>query len=390
MAMIPLSYSLRSLMVRKATTFATAFGIALVVFVFASVMMLGNGIKETLGASGREDTAIVMSKGAQAELGSTILQNQVGKIAQMAGVAQGENGPLAQAEMVVVITHPKVGTSGVANVTMRGMPDNWLKFRSEARIVAGREPKAGTREVVIGRAARGRFQGFDIGKSFAMVENQPFDVVGVFAAGGGSLESEVWGDLEVMRTMFDRPGLVSSVHVRLMTPGSLQAFKDGFKNDPQLREYEVERETKYYEKQANGLGQFISFLGYAIAVFFAVGAMIGAIITMYGAVATRQREIGTLRALGFSRISILLAFLFESLALSAIGGVIGVVAAMGMTTVKFSTMNFASWSEVVFRFIPNPGTFSSSIIFAMVMGLVGGLLPAIRAARMSPIKAMRG
>jgi len=390
MAMIPFRYNLRSLMVRKATTFATALGIGLVVFVFAAVKMLGTGIDRTLVASGRADTAIVLSKGAQAELGSSILQNQVDKIAHMAGVAMNGNEPIAQSEMVVVVTLPKKGTNGVANVTMRGMPKGWLKFRTEARIIAGKEPEPGTRQVVVGKALRGRFAGVQLDQSFAMVENQPFDVVGVFEAGGGSLESEIWGDLDVMRGIFDRPGLVSSVHARLMTPGSLQTFKDALQNETTTREYEVERETVYYEKQANGLGQFISIIGNIIAYFFAIGAMIGAIITMYGSVANRQKEIGTLRALGFSKLAILFAFVLEAMVLAFIGGVIGSLGALAMTMVKFSTMNFASWSEVVFRFVATPATLLWSVVFAVVLGLIGGLLPAIRAARMSPIKAMRG
>lgn len=389
--MIPVAYNVRSLAVRKATTAAAAAGLALVVFVFASVMMLSNGIQKTLGRSAQPDVALVIRKGSDAELASGIDDPQVGVVLAAPGVARGENGtPLGVGEIVAVILLEKIGTDGgVSNVQVRGMPDTGMAFRSTARIIAGRPAQPGTDEVVIGKAIRGRFKRLEIGQSFELRKNRPVKVVGVFEDGGSSYESEVWADLHVVRAAFGREGVVSSVRVKLESPPKYDVFEAAIEQNRQLG-FDVFRESEYYEKQSEGTRLFITALGVVIAVFFSVGAMIGATITMHASIANRQREIGTLRALGFSRASILASFLLESILLALFGGGLGAVASLAMGFVQFSTMNFASWSEIVFKFEPTPGILIQALVFATVMGVLGGFFPALRAARMSPIQAMRG
>lgn len=388
--MIPVAYNLRNLAVRKATTVATAAGLGLVVFVFSSVLMLANSIQRTLGSSGRPDVAIVLRKGSDAEIASGIEEQQVGLILSNADVAKRPDGkPDGVGEVSAVILLDKLGTEGVSNVQVRGVPDDVMAFRPSVKIIEGRPAQPGSEEVIVGRSIHGRFKGLAIGGTFEIRKNRPMKVVGVFADGGSSFESEVWGDVHTVRAAFGREGSVSSVRARLLGSSKLDGFKASIEQNPQLG-LEVLRESEYYEKQSEGMNMFIGALGISISLLFSIGAMIGAMITMYGSIANRQREIGTLRALGFSKLSILTSFLLESIFLALIGGGLGVLASLAMGLVRFSMVNFASFSEVVFTFEPTPGIMIGSLIAAMAMGLVGGFFPAIRAARMSPITAMRG
>jgi putative ABC transport system permease protein len=388
--MIPLQYNVRSLTVRKATTFATAGGIALVVFVLASSLMLSAGIKKTLAASGKPDNAIVLRMGSDAELGSVIEESSVPLILAAPGVKADEKGkPSGAAEIVVVGAMEKLGTDGVTNVSIRGVDDDAMRFRPEIHVVAGRPPKPGTDEAMVGARIRGRIRGVDLGQSFDIKKNRPVQVVGVFEAEGSAYESEIWVDRELLRQAYGREGVVSSVRVRLESPTKFDAFRAGVENDKRLGLMAV-REPAFYEKQSEGASIFVSALGTVVSVFFAVGAMIGAMITMYSAVANRQREIGTLRALGFSRTSVLVSFLLEAVVLSVVGGAIGAAASIAMGMVHLSMVNMSSWSEVVFSFDPNPKVLGIALLFACGMGLIGGLFPAIRAAQTSPLKAIRG
>jgi putative ABC transport system permease protein len=388
--MVPITYNIRSLVVRKTTTLAALFGIALVVFVFSAVNMLSLGIQKTLGSSGRSDNAVVLRKGSDAELTSSIEEPLVGLMRANDAVARSPSGDgLGVGEIVVVATLDKTGTSGVSNVLIRGVPENVYEFRPEVTMVAGRKARPGTDEVVVGKSISGRFQGVDLGKTFELKKNRPVTVVGVFTAAGSSFESEVWGDLDTIRNAFGRQGLVSAVRVRLTSATRLDAFKLAVESDKRLG-LAVEREDVYYEKQSSMMAGFFMALGIAIAVFCSFGAMIGAAITMYAQVANRTREVGTLRALGFSRRSILSSFMLESLFLALAGGLIGALASMLMGFVKFSTVNWASWSEVVFSFEARPSIILGSLVFAAFLGAVGGFLPALRAARVSPVEAMRG
>lgn len=387
--MVPLSYNVRSLFVRRTTTIATAIGIGLVVFVLAASMMLYNGIRNTLVASGSASKAFVLRKGADAELSSSIDEQTARLVMDSPGVKQAASGPLAVGELVTVIAQEKVGAEGqVSNVQVRGVPANVFAFRPEVTIVEGRPAKPGTDEVIIGQRIRDRFEGVKLGGSFELKKNRPVTVVGVFEAGGSAFESEIWADIETVRTSFGRQNLVSSVTVQLESPTAFDAFQAHVQSDKRLG-LEVMRESRYYEKQTEMTGKFILGMGIIIAVFFSIGAMIGAMITMYGAVAQRRREIGTLRALGFSRLALMFSFLFEAVVLALIGGVIGIVAAIPVSLAELSMMNFATWSEIVFSFDLSPGVIITALIFGCGMGILGGFFPAIRAARVSPVEAMR-
>lgn len=387
--MIPLKYNLRSLAVRRTTTAATAFGIALVVFVLSSSLMLSAGVKKTLGNSGRADVAIVLRKGSDAELGSGVEEPQVGLIKSMPGVKKDGDKPIGVGEVVVVLALEKLGADGVANVQVRGTTDAALKLRPAVTIVDGRMPTPGSDEAMVGARIRGRFRGLEIGQRLELKKNRYVKVVGVFTDAGSSHESEVWTDLDMLRSTFGREGSVSSVRVLLESEGAFDGFQTAVEQDKRLG-LMATRETKYYEKQSEGTALFISVLGSVIAFFFSLGAMIGAMNTMYASIANRQREIGTLRALGFSRTAILTSFLIEGIVLSALGGLVGAVASLGMGAVKFSMMNFASWSEMVFSFEPTPQVMGTALGAALMMGFVGGLLPAVKAAGVSPLAAMRG
>jgi putative ABC transport system permease protein len=388
--MIPLRYNVRSLTVRKATTIATALGIALVVFVLSSSLMLSAGIKKTLGASGKPDAAVVLRMGSDAELGSVVDESSVSLILAAPGVKLDENGkPMGAPEVVVVAAMPKIGADGVTNVTIRGAPDGPGRMRPEVKVIEGRAPKEGADEVMIGNRIRGRIEGLDLDKTFELKKNRTAHVVGIFDSGGSSYDSEIWGDLDLVRQAYHREGVVSSVRVQLDSPLKFDAFRAGVENDKRLGLQAV-RESTFYANQSENLSTFVSVLGGAVSVFFAAGALIGGMITMYGAVASRQREIGTLRALGFSRTSVLTSFLIEAVVLSLVGGAFGAAASLLMGFVHFSMVNMASWSEMVFSFDPTPQIIAFALVFACGMGLVGGLFPAVRAARTSPLKAIRG
>jgi putative ABC transport system permease protein len=387
---IPLSYNIRSLAVRKTTTIASALGIALVVFVLASSQMLARGIKKTMGSSGSADKAFVMRKGADAELSSAIDVAQIGIVLAAPGVKRGANGePLGTGEVLLVIALEKPGTGGqVSNVQLRGVTDNVMQVRPEVKLVAGRPAKPGTDEVIVGSRLRGQFKGLDLGQSFEIKKNRMVEVVGVFDANGSSFESEIWADANTARTAFGREGLVQSITATLEDPSKLETFKAAIESDKQLN-MQVMPEIEYFEKQSEGTAQLVNVLGGAIVFFFSLGAMVGAMITMYGAVANRRREVGTLRALGFSRPAILLSFLTEALLLALFGGTLGALASLAMGFVKLRMMNMNTWSEVVFSFDPAPSVILVSILGGGLMGILGGMLPAVRAARTSPVAAMR-
>lgn len=388
--LIPLSYNLRSLFVRKTTTIATALGIGLVVFVLSSSLMLGQGIRNTLVSNGSETRAIVLRKGSDTELASGIDAANIGLILAAPGVKRDADGqPLGTPDVVVVASLDKVGGEGyVSNILIRGVLPAAFKVRPEVRIVEGRPAQPGTDEVIVGKGIAGRFKGTGLGQSFELKKNRPVTVVGVFESARSSFESEVWADIETVRNSFGRGSSSSSVTVQLESPTAYDGFAAYVANDKQLG-LEPFRETTYYDKQSEGTSLFIIVLGSIIAFFFSVGAMIGAMITMYGTVAQRAREVGTLRALGFSQGAVLLSFLVESSALALLGGLLGGLASLGMSAVRFSMMNFATWQEISFSFDPSLGIVLGSVVAGGVMGILGGFFPAVRAARLSPIEAMR-
>jgi putative ABC transport system permease protein len=385
--MVPVRYNVRSLIVRKLTTIAASTGIALVVFVFAAALMLNAGIQRAMVSGGRPDTVIVLRKGSDAELSSGI-SNEFKKLGDRPEVAQ-VGGVGAIGEIVIVVTAELAdGSGGISNVLVRGTSPEGMAFRPELKIVSGRAPKPGTNEVIVGKAISGRFQGIGPGQRFELRRNRPLEVVGEFTAGGSSYESEVWGDLDVIRKYLGRESVVSSVRVRLTDPSKFEAFRMSVEGD---KDFSVKalRERDYYEQQSEGLSKFITLAGVALAILFSIAAMLGAAITMNSAVANRTKEIGTLRALGFSRRSILGSFVLESIFLAVAGGAVGLVFVMLLSLVKFPVMNWQTFSEIIIRFQATPGIIIYSLSFAVIMGFLGGLVPAIRAAYVSPVEAMR-
>ncbi len=389
--MIPLMYNVRNLRARKTTTAAAALGLALVVFVFATARMLANGIHHAMHQASDPNVAIVLRKGASAEMESGIEVAKIAIIGTEPGVAAFSNGhQQAIGELVAVVLLDKIGTDGgFANVSIRGISDDSLAFRPTAKIIAGHAATPGTDEVIIGRAIRGRFKGVDLDGTFEMRKNRPMHVVGVFEDNGSIYESEIWADVDRVRANFGRGSIVSSVRVRLDSPAKFDGFAAALDANRQL-DVAAMREEAFLLKTSQGTAIFLSAMGFAIAFFFSVGAMIGAMITMHATIAQRQREIGTLRALGFTRFQILTSFLFESIFLSLLGGALGAAAAMLMSLQEFSTMNWATFSEIVFKFEPSVGIMVSALVAAAVMGILGGFWPAVRAARINPVQAMRG
>jgi putative ABC transport system permease protein len=383
---VPFQYNVRSLLVRRVTTLATALGIALVVSVFAGALMLGD-ISRVLAAAGRPDTMIVLRKGSDAELSSAIGNDYLGLFRGPAQVSQS-GGVIGEIVVVVIADH--IDGSGSSNVLVRGTPAEGIAFRPEVKIIRGRAPRPGTNEVMVGSGIAGRFQGLANGQSLDLRRNRPLSVVGVFTAGGAPYESEVWGDLDYVRNALGRQAVVSSARVRLTSPADFDAYRQAIETDKRFS-MKVMRESDYNEKQSQATASFLRTMGIIIAVLFSIAAMLGAAITMNGAVAHRTREIGTLRALGFSRRSLLTAFLLEAILLAAIGGVIGSVLVLLLSAfVTIPVINFQTFSEIVISFHASPAVFAKALIFSGVMGLIGGLVPAIRASRVSPIEAMRG
>ena len=387
MSAIPLSYIARNLWARKLTTVLTAGGMALVVYVFATVLMLAAGLKETLVATGEPDNVIVIRRGSQTEVQSGIDRPSAAIVETYPEIATGEDGrKLISKEPVVLINLPKRETGKPSNVVIRGATPIGLALRPQVRIVEGRMFRPGTSEIVAGRAIAQGFRGAAIGETLRFAQRD-WTVVGVFDAGRTGFNSEIWGDAEQLLQSFRRVSF-SALVFRLSDPASLDAVKRNIESDPRLQ-IEAKPEQQFYADQSEQLAKFISYLGTTISIIFSIGAIIGAMITMYASVASRTSEIGTLRALGFSRMSILVAFLLEALLLGLVGGVIGLSGASFMQMVPISTMNFQTFSEIAFTFTLTPRIIGAALAFALVMGFVGGFLPAARAARMSIVDALR-
>lgn len=384
---IPYYYSLRNLWTRRLTTLLTAGGMALVVFVFASILMLAEGLQKTLVATGSYENAIAIRKASKSEVQSGIERTHAAVIESGRGIAIGRDGkPLLAKELVVLISLPKRGSDKLSNVVIRGISEKSLQLRSQVKLVEGRMPRPGSSEIIAGASIAKRFRGGGLGENlrFGM---RDWTVVGIFDAGSTGFSSEIWGDVEQLMQAFRRP-VYSSITFRLLNPAEFERTKAGIEGDPQLTE-EVKRETRYYEEQSEIMAKFLRILGTSLTVIFSLGAVIGAMITMYAAVATRTGEIGTLRALGFRRSSILVAFVLESLFLGLLGGCAGLFCASFMQLFTVSTVNFQTFSEIAFSFSLSFDIIYRSLLFSLIMGFVGGVLPAIRASRMNIVDALR-
>ena len=384
---IPLSYSLRNLLTRRLTTFLTASGMALVVFVFASILMLSAGLEKTLIETGSEDNVIVTRKAANSEVQSGVERQQAAIVETLPEIATGSDGePLSAKELVVLISLPKRGSDKPANVVIRGIDHASLQMRPQVNLVEGRMPRKGSREIMAGRSIATRFKGGGIGESlrFGMAD---WLVVGIFDAGATGFSSEIWGDASQLMQAFRRP-VYSSVTFKLRDSNKFESVKGTLENDPRLT-LDVRRETQYYRDQSEAMAKFLRILGVSLTVIFSLGAIIGAMITMYAAVANRVGEIGTLRALGFQRTSIMISFLMEALLLGLIGGITGLLLASTMQLITISTMNWQTFSELAFSFTLTFKIMYQSILFALLMGFIGGVIPAIRASRLKIVDALR-
>jgi ABC-type lipoprotein release transport system permease subunit len=387
MRAIPFSYTLRNLWTRRLTTLLTAGGMALVVFVFAAVQMLDTGLRQSLIATGQPDNVHVTRRGAGAEISSIVELAQAAVVETQPEIAIGAGGlGLVSKEVVVLITLPKRESGVATNVTARGVGTAGFALRPQLRILEGRAFRPGSAEVMIGASIARRFDGAAVGSQLRF-GGREWRVVGHFEARGSAYDSEVWADAGQLQQAFRRNAW-SSVVARLTDPALLPAMKARLEEDPRLT-LDVRSEREFFEEQSKALSNFISYLGLTLSVIFSVGAMIGAAITMYAAVANRTAEIGTLRALGFRRSSILAGFLLEAVLLGLVGGVCGVALASLMQFIQISTLNWQSFSELAFSFTLTPRIVATSLLFAVLMGLVGGFLPAVRAARLGIVEALR-
>ena len=384
---IPFSYIFRNLWTRKLTTLLTAGGMGLVVFVFSAVLMLDAGLKKTLVSTGSYDNVVIIRKGADTEIQSGITRDQAALVESLPEVARGSDGaPQVSKETVVLNSLNKAGTAKRSNIVLRGLPPLGLTLRPQVKIIDGRMFRPGSSEIIAGRSIANGFDGAQVGSTMRFAQRD-WLVVGVFDAARSGFDSEIWGDVEQLMQAFRRINY-SSVIAKLGSPDGFDALVARIDDDPRLV-LGVKREQVFYEDQSRQLSAFISILGMVLSVIFSIGAMIGAAITMYAAVAMRTAEIGTLRALGFQRRNVLAAFLLESMLLALAGGIAGLALASLLQMLTISTMNWQSFSEIAFSFALTPGIVVKTLLFSLVMGLVGGFLPSVKAARMKIVDSLR-
>jgi putative ABC transport system permease protein len=385
---IPIVYNFRSVRARWTSAIVAVLGIAGTVGVFVAMLSLAKGFRATLVSSGSPDNALIVRGGATSEMTSGVALDSVKIIQDAPGIARGPNGPLLTAEAVLMAPIPLRSTGTDANVEVRGVSPNVLEIRKGVRIVDGRMFSPGHAEVIVGKNANTTYSGLTLGNTIGLGTMQ-WKVVGVFDAGGSSFDSEVWGDPHLLTAAYNRPDtFFQSVTARLTSPEALTQLKDALSSDPRLN-VDVSREIDYYDKQSTRMTTLITRLGGFVALVMAIGAVFGALNTMYSAVADRGREIATMRALGFGGPSVIVSFLIEALFISLVGGVLGCVAVLRLNGVTTSTINFQTFSNLAFAFKITPALLMWGVIFALVMGVLGGVFPAVRAARLPVATALR-
>jgi putative ABC transport system permease protein len=386
---IPVVYNLRSVRARWLSAVVAVFGIAGTVGVFVAMMSLARGFQATLISSGSPNNAIVLRAGSGSEMSGSVTLDQVRIIEDAPGVARSADGPLVTPEVVVVAAFPLRSTGTDANVQVRGVSPKALQVRSNIKIVEGRFFQPGLAELVVGRNVSGAYAGLNLGDSVNF-GGGTWRVVGVFDAGGSAFDSEVWCDAHVLNQIYHRPdNIFQSVTARLTSPDALHPLKDALSADPRMN-VDVTSELDYYANQSTVLTQVIQVLGGFIAIIMGIGAVFGALNTMYSAVAERGREIATMRALGFAAGSIIFSFMIEALLIAAAGGALGCLAVLPVNGFTTGTLNFQTFSHLAFAFKITPVLLASGMGFALIMGLVGGLPPAVRAARRPVASALRG
>lgn len=381
-------FGLLSLPERKASAAAAMFGVAGVVGVLVGVLSIAAGFRKALDSSGSPDSVIVLRSGADTEMVSGLSLEQTRVIQQAPGLARGPQGPLASSELFVIINLPKKSTGTDANVPMRGVEPAAFDVRSRFKLEEGVTFGWGKNEVLVGIGAARQFSGLEVGKRLKIGKLE-WPITGIFSAGGGTAESEIWTDARVLQAAYNRGETFQSVCARLESAEAFQKFKDGLTTDPRLN-VKVFRETDYYAEQSVGMTKLINTLGFLVASLMAVGAVFGALNTMYSSIAARTREIATLRALGFGSGAVVTSVMLESLMLALVGGIIGgAVAYMAFNGFQTTTMNWQSFSQVAFAFRVTLPLLFQGIVWALVIGFFGGIFPAIRAARLPVAAALR-
>jgi putative ABC transport system permease protein len=385
---IPLIYNVRSVKARWTSTIVAVVGIAGTVGVFVAMLSLARGFKATLVSSGSADNALITRAGATSEMTSGVTIDSVKIIQDAPGIARGAEGPLVTPEAVLMAPIPLRSTGTDANVELRGVAPNVFAIRSNVKIIEGRMFRPGLSELVVGKNARATYSGLTLGSTIGLGSAR-WQVVGIFDAGGSAFDSEVWGDGHLLNSAYNRPDTISqSVTVHLVSPAALQQLKDSLTTDPRLN-VDVTREIDYYSKQSTRMTQLITILGGFVAAIMAIGAVFGALNTMYSAVAERGREIGTMRALGFNSGNVVLSFLVEALLISFVGGILGCLAVLPLNGLTTSTINFQTFSNLAFAFKITFDLLWMGVVFALVMGVLGGMPPAIRAASRPVATALR-
>jgi ABC-type lipoprotein release transport system permease subunit len=385
---IPISYNIRNVTQRPVSTLTTAIGVALTVTIFIGALALAAGFRAALLKTGSADNAIALRKGADSEISSYVSREAASILRAHPEVAAGPDGrAMASAELVVVTNKPRIGQTGSSNLTVRGVDPSAVTVRTQVKIVEGRMFTPGTDEVIVGRRIAPRFANCSVGDKIRFQQHD-FTVVGHFTSGGSAFESEIWGDAAVLIPALNRGDGFQTVTFRLKDPSHFAALKREIEIDPRLQ-MQIQRERDFYSNQSELLTNLIRFMGVFITVIMAVGAIFGAMNTMYAAVGARTREIATLLVLGFSPVAVMSSFMVESVFLSLIGGALGCLLALPINGITTSTTNFQSFSEVAFAFRVTPGALLAGMIFAGLMGVVGGFLPALRAARQPLATSLR-
>jgi putative ABC transport system permease protein len=386
---IPFKYMLKNFKVRRLSTLITIAGSALVIFVFAAVLMLAHGLKKTLVSTGSPDNVVVVRQGANGEISSIIDGDTQNTVSTLPYIAKAADGSPVISYQPVVIVNLSTPDGGLNNVTVRGVSQDIFTLHPDVKIIQGRTFNPLLHEVIAGSSVAKRYPDARLGGAIKLGTGY-WKVVGIFDNQGSGFDSEIWGDTHQIQDAFHRGNYVSSITLKLDSPSDFDKFKDALSLDKRLNQFEAKPEADYFAEQSEALATFIKILGIFVTVIFSIGAAIGAMITMYSEVANRTVEIGTLRALGFGRKSILIVFLIESILISLSGGVIGVILASFLQFVSITTLNYTSFSELTFSFVMSASIVKSSLIFAVVMGFFGGFLPSARAARLNIVNALRG
>jgi putative ABC transport system permease protein len=385
---VPISYNYRSIRARWTSTIVAVLGIAGTVGVFVAMLSLANGFKATLVASGSPGNALILRAGSPTEMMGGVTLDSVRVVQDAPGVARDSSGPLVTQEVVGVMPFPLISTGTDANVQVRGVSSNVLRVRTFAKITEGRMFQPGLSEIVVGRNASRTYAGLTLGNTVQFGGGR-WQVVGIFDTGGSGFDSEIWCDAKLLNEILKRPdNIFQSVTVHLASPQTFQQFKDAVTSDPRMN-VDVTREIDYYAKQSTTMTRLITVLGGLVAAIMAIGAVFGALNTMYSAIAERGREIATMRAVGFSSSNVILSFLFEALSISLVGGILGCLAVLPLNGFTTNTMNFQTFANVAFAFKITFDLLLLGIVFALVMGVLGGMLPAIRAATRPVAVALR-